>query len=368
MVKIEYILKTDSFEYQSVSLGNQQYILIVESSNLSELKEGDKFKIINQEKIDSNIKVNITGIYKYNNIQDLFEIIPYKLTGDFLNKEEAEKYFTNKFSFTKNNEQKILCIRIKNEEKQFKIYDEKLLDLIDIKSVEHNVNGRSASEVIKLKLKTGEDAILKIQWLPSRVTLKDEYERLKWLENMINVPKVIYYNEINNYKYLLMEYKIGKPAYEYSNIGYILGEKLREIHELYYLKKECPFINNSTDKLLEDALKKIDGALAQIQKEYPNETKESIIKFLKENKPKDDVVIHGDYCMPNILINNDDFTFIDVGDLSISNKYFDFFNAIKSFKMNNKENEINEFIKGYGLEVLDETKLKWMKIIDKTMF
>ena len=89
----------------------------------------------------------------------------------------------------------------------------------------------------------------------------------------------------------------------------------------------------------------------------------------KENIPTDFGFNHGDYSMPNIIVdkNTNIISFIDLGDSGISSMYFDLYYAIKSLKMNKFDSEINEFLEGYGLLELNEDSIKWMTIVDKAI-
>ena len=71
--------------------------------------------------------------------------------------------------------------------------------------------------------------------------------------------------------------------------------------------------------------------------------------------------------MPNILINNDEISFIDLGELGISTKYLDIYYFIKSLKINKKEEIFQDFLKGYGLEKINNNYIKWMDLIDTSL-
>lgn len=76
---------------------------------------------------------------------------------------------------------------------------------------------------------------------------------------------------------------------------------------------------------------------------------------------------HGDYSMPNILINNDEISFIDLGELGISTKYLDIYYFMKSLKINEKEEIFQDFLNGYGLEKINNNYIKWMDLIDTSL-
>lgn len=330
----------------------KQNTIVSENENL----RNEEKIVIQNETTGEKVLAHITARNIFNTIQDASKVIPYKLLGDI--------------SLYENFKNKIAIYRIKidiNTEIKNMIQDNEIYKIIDTNSLEEIKLGRSISKVFKAKMKkNNEEVILKVQYLPSRTSLKEEYERLIWLQDKINSPKVYYWNERNEYKYLIMEYKKGIPAFKYNDIGYKLGVELKKIHSINIEK--CEFDNNSVEKLLTNCLEKIEAILPEIQKKYRDETRESVIKFLNENMPKDKVLVHGDYSLPNILINQENYNFIDLGDVSISTKYFDFYYFLRSLKINKKEYMLNDFLNGYGIEKLEDNYIKWMDIIDKALY
>ena len=252
-------------------------------------------------------------------------------------------------------------VDIKELIKDSEIYN--IIDKIELKELKL---GRSDTKVFKTKLKSNhQEVILKIQYIENKNNLKEEYERLKWIEGKLNTPKAYYYNETDNIKYLIMEYKKGAPSFKFDDIGYQLGKALKQIHQVNI--KNCPFNKYSPEQLLSNFLDKLDSIYPEIQDNYKDETKEKVIEFMKENIPTDKVLTHGDYSMPNILINNDEISFIDLGELGISTKYLDIYYFMKSLKINEKEEIFQDFLKGYGLEKINNNYIKWMDLIDTSL-
>lgn len=246
------------------------------------------------------------------------------------------------------------------------IKDSEIYNIIDKNELKELNLGRSDTKVFKTKLKSNyQEVILKIQYTENKNNLKEEYERLKWIEGKLNTPKAYYYNEKDNIKYLIMEYKKGAPSFKFDDIGYQLGKALKQIHQVNI--ENCPFNKYSPEQLLSNFLDKLDSIYPEIQDNYKDETKETIIEFMKENIPIDKVLTHGDYSMPNILINAGEISFIDLGELGISTKYLDIYYLMKSLKINKKEEIFEEFLKGYGIDKINNNYIKWMDLINMSL-
>ena len=117
--------------------------------------------------------------------------------------------------------------------------------------------------------------------------------------------------------------------------------------------------------MLKNALNNIDAIYLQRGDKFKDYDKEMLIDFLKSNKPKNDALIHGDISLPNILVdNNDNYNYIDLGNISISTKYFDIYILKKSLKINNLEEEFENVLKGYGIKRLNYKYLDWISLIE----
>ena len=73
-----------------------------------------------------------------------------------------------------------------------------------------------------------------------------------------------------------------------------------------------------------------------------------------------------DYGSGNVIINKGRIeAFIDLGASGISDPYYDIYYLVKvlTYYTDRKE-EVDEFIKGYGISELDENRMKFHQIID----
>ena len=84
-------------------------------------------------------------------------------------------------------------------------------------------------------------------------------------------------------------------------------------------------------------------------------------KFLKN-----DTLIHGDYCLPNVLLDNWKFSgFIDLGGAGIGDRHFDLFWGIWSLYFNLKTNDhCDRFIDAYGTDRIDKETLRTIAAIE----
>ena len=103
-------------------------------------------------------------------------------------------------------------------------------------------------------------------------------------------------------------------------------------------------------------------------KSFNINSKEEVIEYIKNNihKLKSDTLLHGDYCLPNIVINeNDDVTLIDLDHAGIGDKHIDLFWAIWSLTFNLKTEKYNDyFLELYGKDKYDESILKLIACIE----
>lgn len=91
-------------------------------------------------------------------------------------------------------------------------------------------------------------------------------------------------------------------------------------------------------------------------------SKEEAWNIIDENKDKlnSDCLIHGDYCLPNIILDGGKFsTFIDVGLAGLGDKHIDLYWAIWSLEYNLKTDAYTDyFLDLYGRENFDYEMLK----------
>lgn len=79
-----------------------------------------------------------------------------------------------------------------------------------------------------------------------------------------------------------------------------------------------------------------------------------------KNALRDKVLLHGDYCLPNIILKNWNFSgFIDVGGSGVGDRHIDLFWGAWTLWFNLKTNKYrNRFFDAYGRDKVDESVLE----------
>ena len=85
------------------------------------------------------------------------------------------------------------------------------------------------------------------------------------------------------------------------------------------------------------------------------------------NKLKQDTFIHGDFCLPNIILDNWKFsTFIDVGQAGVGDRHIDLYWVLWSLNYNLKTDKYTDyFLEQYGKEKVDMELLKLVKEVEE---
>ena len=199
-----------------------------------------------------------------------------------------------------------------------------------------------------------EDSILYLKIIEEQQTLNLERESniLRWIDGRIPTPKLLYYGVQDGNEYQLTTEVKGTPTYqvqpnEREHVVKALGEALKMIHSL--APTGCPIDN------------RIDNRLKQLQEGGVDTTQ------LNDQPNESLVFTHGDYCLPNIIIDGRKLSGIIDWDYSgLADPYVDFTSCIWSMGYNYGLEETAErwepyFFMVYGLEDVDVGKLAYYR-------
>lgn len=235
---------------------------------------------------------------------------------------------------------------------------------------------RLGGQILQLKKQNGEIVFLKSGRGIAAESLFREKNALGWLENkQLIVPKVLNFFEDKNggTKYLLLTSLRGFAAQKVADLNKeevlrISAVALREFHSVS--------MNGSNNlRTLDDDLSHIQKCLKfnlikrkNFLKANEGKMPEDVYSYLirmKDNFSKS-VMVHGDYCLPNIMITKDGYGFIDLSDCGPGDPYKDFSAMEVSITRNFGSVWINTFYKYYGgVKKVNKFKIEYYQLIDQ---
>lgn len=158
-------------------------------------------------------------------------------------------------------------------------------------------------------------------------SLRDEAMRLEWLSGRLRVPKVVASGSRGGYEFLLTKSVSGVPAHDRSaglkrqEVASLVGQALKRFHSVPIV--DCPF-------------------------RHP---------VVGPTSKEDEVLVHGDYCLPNVLFDANRCHYLDVGEAGIGDRYIDIVAAIWSLRHNYGKGSVADLLDEYGLRTLGRRKL-----------
>jgi aminoglycoside phosphotransferase len=233
--------------------------------------------------------------------------------------------------------------------------------------------GHSESKTYLL-IGTSFNLYLKIQSLTAIESLFNEKERLEWLQGKLPVPEVVYYIQDDSNEYLLITEIEGINASDKSfemmlpQLMQQLAYGLKTVHEIKI--DNCPF-NQRLENKIEEARQRVKNNLVDKedfdQIRFGSKAEELFEELLLKKPTSEDLVFtHGDYCLPNIIINGGKVSgFIDWGRAGVADKYQDLALAIRSITYNFGKEQVRHFIEEYGVKDLDESKVFYYQLLDE---
>ena len=214
---------------------------------------------------------------------------------------------------------------------------------------------------------------------PRARELREERERLDWLRAHLPVPAVEGWVEDDGGAWLLLSAAPGVMAQDATAYGDIpalvraLAEGLRRVHAVPIA--ECPF-DARLDVRLERAAWEIAVGLTDepaVRADHgatPLEFLQRLESTRPSEPPADLVFVHGDYCLPNILIAPDAgaphvCAFLDWGRAGVSDRYQDLAIGARSLRHNLGQGWEPLYFAAYGLTDPDHARLAWYEALDE---
>ncbi|MCU0512514.1 MAG: aminoglycoside 3'-phosphotransferase [Anaerolineae bacterium] len=241
-----------------------------------------------------------------------------------------------------------------------------------------NTLGMTDAAVYCLTYPDGTQHYLKTARHSAAAPLPPEIARLRWLQGRLPVPQVRYAGADADRAFLLMTAVPGRvacdealaPALTQAGIVALLADGLRQLHALP--AAGCPFDRRLNVTLAEAAARVEAGLVAadDFDEERQGRTPAEVLDELYDTVPDDEEVVftHGDYCLPNILLDaaaRRVTGFIDVGRAGLADRYQDLALAQRSIIYNFGAAYLPHFWKAYGLRKVDHAKVAFYRLLDE---
>lgn len=255
------------------------------------------------------------------------------------------------------------------------IMSDKLNRIVKNYKIIKDTNGMSPAKVFKL---TFDDSIryLKVSHSKFKGTTYDverEKNVLEWLDGKVEVPKVIHFEEYNEYMFLLMSEAKGRCLdFEDVDPESIVKMYVDSINNIQSIDiSSCSFDSTISYRLSELDYLYSNGLSAEDDfhnGETPFSTPIELINYLKENIPEQDLVFsHGDISDGNIFIEKDNSiqSYIDWGRGGVADKWYDIALCVRNIREDMKDEKyVNLFFNLLNIEA-DNKKIEYYSWLDE---
>lgn len=216
--------------------------------------------------------------------------------------------------------------------------------------------------------------------------LRAERDRLRWLQSRLPVPAVCGWAETDSDEsdaderargWLLLSEAPGRMACDPAVVSdpqrvvALLAAGLRRLHSLDIAN--CPF-DARLDHRLTQAAWVIRAGIADVEAVRADlgVSAEELLARLVATRPDepaaDLVFTHGDYCLPNILLDDNGShvsAYLDWGRAGVADRYQDLSIGARSVRHNLGEEWGERFLAAYGHSPLDRVRLDWYETLDE---
>lgn len=253
----------------------------------------------------------------------------------------------------------------------FKSYPSELQKIINSFEIVEVINGRIGDKIIKLSNRN-KKLYLKISNTEmTQDEMENECKILNWLSlSRLNIPKVLFFQKDTKESYMLLSSISGISSHEMTKISKeeivkISAKVLKKVHKIDTRSIPSNY-TNCLEKELESIMENVDNDMIDIEafkKANNNKTPQRVLDYLldKKNLFKSNVFTHGDYCLPNILIDYEmNYGLVDWSQGGIGDIYRDISPLVKSINRNFGETYSKIFLQHYGI---DEDKVNREKIV-----
>jgi aminoglycoside 3'-phosphotransferase II len=220
------------------------------------------------------------------------------------------------------------------------------------------------------------DRYLKVQAIdPLDTSLVEEGARLQWLADHVPVPDVVEVGTDGSTEWLLTTALAGTDAtnpehhVDVECLVRTLGAGLRRFHDEVPVD-DCPF-DGCTATALDRARARVEAGLvdeSDFGVIHRGMSAVELFEMVASRVPGDDdlVVLHGDYCVPNVVLADRAITgYLDVGRAGVGDRHRDLGIACRSIAHNFGGHAVGVFVDAYGIDRPDLARLDFFVMLDE---
>ena len=198
-------------------------------------------------------------------------------------------------------------------------------------------------------------------------SLAREAEMTRYFHSKGLAPEILLYVTNVDKDYLLSRRAVGEDGTFDSYLANpeklcdTMAETLRGLHACSFA--DCPVPCRTVEYLAHAERNYKEGrGDTSFLRDYGTFTADEAFALVKENAPflKQDTLLHGDYCLPNIMLDNWRFSaFIDVGNGGVGDRHIDVFWGVWTLWYNLKTDRYtHRFLDAYGRDKLTPELLR----------
>jgi aminoglycoside phosphotransferase len=209
----------------------------------------------------------------------------------------------------------------------------------------------------KLTSTEGEVHFAKVARKDLYPTLAHERDRTTWARSVLPVPQVLGYGADDDVEWLVTSSLPGTDATRVKDdpeaVVRALAEGLRRFHEAS--ADGCPF-DFTLDAAVEHCIARVEAGMEtwdDLHEDFKHHTPQTALEELLATRPssEDVVVCHGDYCFPNMLMEDGVVTgYLDLGELGLADRWWDIAVGAWSVTWNVDARLEPVFYEAYGVE------------------
>jgi kanamycin kinase len=204
-------------------------------------------------------------------------------------------------------------------------------------------------------------------------TAPDEAARMKWARNHLLVPEVVAGGSDGPVDWIVTAALAGLDATRHplraepERLVPILARGLAAFHATAPVDA-CPFDFRASTAIahVRERVRNGIATPADLHPEHAHFTIEAALRELEHLAPatEDLVVCHGDYCFPNVLLDNDGTItgYVDLGELAVADRWWDVAIGAWSTTWNIGPGWEELFYESYGIEP-DARRIRFYRLL-----